>query len=79
MLPDQQFAMFAPSATTTATAARRSTAIQSEMKKPEIEKRLFELRFTTMILNLTEFAAKIKADRQTRGPLVSSTGFTAEE
>lgn len=79
MVLDQQFAMFAPSATSPATATRLSVAIQSAMKKPDIDKKLVELGFTTMNLNPSEFAAKIKVDRQTWGVLVKSTGFTADE
>lgn len=79
MVLDQQFAIFAPSATSPATAARLSTAIQSAMKKPEIEKRLVELGFTPLYLSPTEFAIKVKADRQTWGRLVTSTGFTADK
>lgn len=76
---DEQFGLFAPAGTPTATIVRINEAVTAAMRKAEVRQRLAEMGYTPAAMSPGVFADKLRQDRATWGPLVKASGFTLDE
>ncbi|MDM0012011.1 tripartite tricarboxylate transporter substrate-binding protein [Variovorax sp. J22P168] len=79
LVMNEQFGLFAPAKTPPATVARINTAVSDAMRKPEMQKRVAEMGYGTLILTPAAFEEKVRKDRDLWRPLVKASGFSLDE
>jgi tripartite-type tricarboxylate transporter receptor subunit TctC len=79
MALSEAFGFFAPAKTPAATIERISGAVLAAVQEPDFSRKVEELGYTSAPLGPSQFAGRIKADRDAWGPIVKATGFTLDE
>jgi tripartite-type tricarboxylate transporter receptor subunit TctC len=73
------FGLFAPARTPAAVVEGLNAAVAGALARPEVTSRLATLGYAPRHMAAADFARRILAEREGWGPVVRSTGFTAEE